>query len=159
MRFGARNHVTRAGSRTRAGAGSKTKPIGSLRSKTRWVGCRTAESRQHERGRIKEALRDIYRNNHSDAAQSALAPKKWPHWAQRSQLHPIKELSKTINPHWAGILKAFDGSHLHTGYGEAVNSVLQAAKAKARGDGTTNHFIAKALFDMAEWRHRRRCRQ
>ena len=103
--------------------------------------------------RIKEALRDIYRNSRTDAAQSTLALKKWLHWAQRSQLHPIKDLAKTIKQHWAGILKAFDASHLHTGYVEAVNSLLQAAKAKARGYGSTEHFIAMAFLIAGKLSH------
>jgi len=103
--------------------------------------------------RIKEALRDIYRNSRNDAQQSARALKKWLHWAQRSQLHPIKDLAKTIKQHWAGILKAFDASHLHTGYVEAVNSLLQAAKAKARGYGTTDHFVAMAFLIAGKLSH------
>lgn len=102
--------------------------------------------------RIKEALRDIYALR-ADAAQTTLALKKWLHWAQRSQLHPIKELAKTIKQHWAGILNAFEASHLHTGYVEAVNSLLQAAKAKARGYGTTRHFIAMAFLIAGKLTH------
>jgi transposase len=102
--------------------------------------------------RIKEALRDIYALR-ADAVQSAQALKKWLHWAQRSQLHPIKELAKTIKQHWAGILKAFDASHLHTGYVESMNSLLQAAKAKARGYGTTRHFIAMAFLIAGKLTH------
>jgi transposase len=103
--------------------------------------------------RIKEALRDIYRNSRNDAQQSARALKKWLHWAQRSQLHPIKDLAKTIKQHWAGILTAFNASHLHTGYVEAVNSLLQAAKAKARGYATTEHFIAIAFLIAGKLSH------
>jgi transposase len=103
--------------------------------------------------RIKEALRDIYTNSRADAAQSGQALKKWLHWAQRSQLHPIKDLAKTIKQHWAGIRKAFDASHLHTGCVEAVNSLLQAAKAKARGYATTDHFIAMAFLIAGKLTH------
>ncbi|BDT69849.1 ISL3 family transposase ISIde1 [Comamonadaceae bacterium OS-1] len=103
--------------------------------------------------RIKEALRDIYANSRSDAAQSAQSLKKWLHLAQRSQLHPIKELAKTIKQHWAGILTAFEAAHLHTGYVEAVNSLLQAAKAKARGYGSTRHFIAMAFLIAGKLSH------
>lgn len=39
---------------------------------------------------------------------------------------------------------------LHTGYVEAVNSLLQAAKAKARGYGTTDHFIAMAFLNRRQ---------
>lgn len=102
--------------------------------------------------RIKEALRDIYALR-ADAPQSAQALKKWLHWAQRSQLHPIQELAKTIKQHWAGILTAFEASHLHTGYVEAVNSLLQAAKAKARGYGSTRHFIAMAFLIAGKLTH------
>lgn len=104
--------------------------------------------------RLKEALRDIYRSARSDAAeQSAQALTKWLHWAQRSRLAPFKDLTKTIKQHWAGILKAFDAAHLHTGYVEAVNSLLQAAKAKARGYGTTDHFIAMAFLIAGKLTH------
>jgi transposase len=102
--------------------------------------------------RIKEALRDIYASR-GNAAQSAQALKKWLHWAQRCQLHPIKELARTIRQHWAGILTALEASHLHTGYVEAVNSLLQAAKAKARGYGTTQHFIAMAFLIAGKLSH------
>ena len=103
--------------------------------------------------RMKEGLRDVYRNSDADAASSAQALKKWLHWAQRSRLQPFKDLAKTIQQHWAGILKAFDASHLHTGYVEAVNSLLQAAKAKARGYGTTDHFIAMAFLIAGKLTH------
>jgi transposase len=102
--------------------------------------------------RLKEALRDIY-GAKGDALQSAQALKKWLHWAQRSRLPPFKDLAKTIKQHWAGVLKAFDASRLHTGYVEAVNSLLQAAKAKARGYGTTDHFIAMAFLIAGKLTH------
>ena len=89
----------------------------------------------------------------TDAAQSAQALKKWLHWAQRSRLQPFTDLAKTIRQHWAGILKAFDAAHLHTGYVEAVNSLLQAAKAKARGYGTCGHFIAMAFLIAGKLTH------
>ncbi len=102
--------------------------------------------------RIKEALRDVYALR-ADAAQSTQALKKWLHWAQRSQLHPMKDLAKTIKHHWDGIVKAFEATKLHTGYVEAVNSLLQAAKAKARGYGTTRHFIAMAFLIAGKLTH------
>ena len=103
--------------------------------------------------RMKEGLRDLYRDSDTDAACRAQALKKWLHWAQRSRLQPFKDLAKTIKKHWAGILKAFDASHLHTGYVEAVNSLLQASKAKARGYGTTNHFVAMAFLIAGKLTH------
>jgi transposase len=102
--------------------------------------------------RLKEALRDIYRAR-CDADQSAQALKKWLHWAQRCRLPAFKDLAKTIQQHWAGIVKAFDASILHTGYVEAVNSLLQAAKAKARGYGSTDHFVAMAFLIAGKLTH------
>lgn len=103
--------------------------------------------------RLNEALRDIYRGSRTDAVHSAQALKKWLHWAQRSRLQPFKDLAKTITQHWAGILKAFDACYLHTGYVEAVTSLLQAAKAKARGYGTTDHFIAMGFLIAGKLTH------
>lgn len=102
--------------------------------------------------RIKEALREVYALR-GDAAPRAQALKRWLHWAQRCRLAPFTQLAKTIKAHWAGVLKAFDASGLHTGYVEAVNSLLQAAKAKARGYGTTDHFIAMAFLIAGKLTH------
>jgi transposase len=102
--------------------------------------------------RIKEALRDVYASR-GDAVQSAQTLKRWLHWAQRSRLAPFTQLAKTIKQHWAGVLKAFDSAGLHSGYVEAVNSLLQAAKAKARGYGTSDHFIAMAFLIAGKLTH------
>jgi transposase len=102
--------------------------------------------------RIKEALRDIYALQ-AGSEQTAHALKKWLHWAQRSRLQPIQDLARSIKNHWTGIVKAFEAAHLHTGYVEAVNSLIQAAKAKARGYGTTEHFIAMAFLIAGKLTH------
>lgn len=102
--------------------------------------------------RLKQALRDIYKAR-ANPISSAQALKRWMHWAQRCRLPPFRTLAKTIQQHWAGILKAFEATGLHTGYVEAINSLLQAAKAKARGYGTTNHFIAMAFLIAGKLTH------
>lgn len=102
--------------------------------------------------RIKEALRDIYALQ-AGSEQTAHALKKWLRWAQRSRLRPIQDLARSIKNHWTGIVKAFEAAHLHTGYVEAVNSLIQAAKAKARGYGTTEHFIAMAFLIAGKLTH------
>jgi transposase len=102
--------------------------------------------------RIKEALRDVYALKAS-APDSAQALTRWLRWAKRSQLHPFKDLAASIKQHWAGIVKAFEADHLHNGYVEAVNSLVQAAKAKARGYGTTKHFIAMCFLIAGKLTH------
>ncbi len=57
---------------------------------------------------------------------------KWDSWAMRSRIEPIKAVAKTIRRHRDGILAWFD-SRIANGLIEAINSLVQAAKARARG--------------------------
>ena len=57
---------------------------------------------------------------------------KWDSWAIRSRIEPIKTVAKTIRRHRDGILAWFD-SRIANGLIEGINSLVQAAKAKARG--------------------------
>ena len=57
---------------------------------------------------------------------------KWDSWAIRSRIEPIRTVAKTIRRHRDGILAWFD-SHIANGLIEGINSLVQAAKAKARG--------------------------
>jgi len=59
---------------------------------------------------------------------------KWYSWARHYRLEPIKAVAKTLKDHWLGFLNAF-GSRLTNGHVEAVNSLIQATKARARGYG------------------------
>ena len=49
-------------------------------------------------------------------------------------------MAKALKKHWPGLLNAFD-SRLTNGRVEAVNSLIQAAKARTRGYGTTRYLI------------------
>lgn len=91
--------------------------------------------------RLKEALRDIYKHC-AGVEQAGTALAKWIRWARRCRLEPMKKLAATLKAHWDGVLHAFGAAHHHNGYVEAANSLVQAARAKARGYGTTAHFIA-----------------
>ena len=53
--------------------------------------------------------------------------------------------AKTIKNHWDGILNWFD-SRLTAGLVEGFNSLLQAAKARARGYRTTTNLIVMAYL-------------
>ena len=57
---------------------------------------------------------------------------KWLSWAMRSRIEPIKAVAKTIRRYRDGILAWFD-SGIANGPIEGINSLIQAAKAKARG--------------------------
>jgi len=67
--------------------------------------------------------------------------KQWCWRARHSPLVPIKELAATIKNHWRGILNWFQTGY-NTGVMEGINSIVQAAKARARGFRSNRHFIA-----------------
>ena len=64
----------------------------------------------------------------------------------------MKQVAKTLKDHWTGILNAFD-SKLTNGRVEAINSLIQAAKAKARGYGTIKHLITIAYLVAGKLTH------
>ena len=66
--------------------------------------------------------------------------KKWHFWATHSRLEPIQQCAKTIKKHWQGILNWFQ-SLVNNGILEGINSMIQAAKARARGYRTIKNFI------------------
>jgi transposase len=66
--------------------------------------------------------------------------KKWYYWATPSRLEPIKEAVYTIKQHWTGILRWFK-SKSNNGILGDINSLVQAAKARARGYRTTKNLI------------------
>lgn len=61
-------------------------------------------------------------------------------WATHSRLQPVIEAAKAIKRHWEGVLNLF-GSQLTLGFLEGINSLVQAAKAKARGYRTARNLI------------------
>jgi transposase len=105
----------------------------------------------HRAFRIKEALREIFRSAPDRASAEPLL-QRWYQWARRCRLAPIKRVAKTLKDHWEGILNAFD-SRLTNGRVEAINALIQAAKAKARGYATTRHLITIAYLVAGKLTH------
>ena len=66
--------------------------------------------------------------------------RRWYFWATHSRLEPMKEAAYTIKRHWDGILRWFT-SRINNGILEGINSLIQAAKAKARGYRTIKNLI------------------
>jgi transposase len=79
---------------------------------------------------IRETFQEIYKADTFEAFERLL--KKWYYWATHSKLEPIKKAAKTIKNHWQGILQ-WKLSQINNGILEGLNSVIQAAKRKARG--------------------------
>jgi transposase len=79
---------------------------------------------------IREAFQRIYTAENTEEFEGLL--NHWYYWATHSQLAPIIKVAKTIKRHWDGII-SWKKSQINNGILEGLNSVLQAAKRKARG--------------------------
>ena len=78
---------------------------------------------------IKLNFQEFYQQP-SQAAETFL--RKWYFWATHSRLEPMKKAAYTIKSHWDGVLRWFK-SRINNGILEGINSLIQAAKARARG--------------------------
>ena len=88
---------------------------------------------------IRLAFQDLYDQPSAEAAADHL--KRWYFWATHSRLEPIIEAARTIKRHWDGVLRWFN-SNIANGLIEGINSLVQAAKAKARGYRSKRNLIA-----------------
>ena len=70
--------------------------------------------------------------DHSDPEEAEAYLKRWCYGAKRSRLEPIKSFVATVEAHWSGII-AWQQNRLSNGLLEATNSLVQAAKRRARG--------------------------
>ena len=87
---------------------------------------------------IKLNFQEIF-NQPLEAAEPLL--KKWFFWATHSRLQPMIDAAYTIKRHWNGVLQWFK-SQITNGILEGLNSLIQAAKARARGYRTNKNLIA-----------------
>lgn len=88
---------------------------------------------------IKLNLQEFYEINDEEAAFKHL--KKWFFWATHSRLEPMIKAAYFIKRHWDGIMK-YTSTKITNGVLEGINSIIQAVKRRARGYGTTKHFIS-----------------
>ena len=79
---------------------------------------------------LREAFQQLYAAPTEDEFEALL--NKWYFWATHSRLEPMKRVAKTIKKHWDGVLQ-WKKSQINNGILEGLNSVVQAAKRKARG--------------------------
>jgi len=86
---------------------------------------------------IKQAFQEIYQATSPEEFITYL--RKWYYWATHSQLDPIIQAAKTIKRHWDGIVQWYE-SKINNGILEGLNSVIQAAKSKARGYKTFKNY-------------------
>lgn len=79
---------------------------------------------------LRENFQAIYSSVTVGEFESLL--KQWYFWATHSRLEPMIKAAKTIKKHWDGILR-WKESQINNGILEGLNSIIQAAKRKARG--------------------------
>jgi len=75
------------------------------------------------------------------AEQAEAYLERWWQGAVRSRLEPIKAFAYTVDDHWAGVLR-WHRTRISNGVLEGINSLVQAAKRRARGYRTTRNLIA-----------------
>ena len=88
--------------------------------------------------RIRLAFQELYTQPKEEAEKYL---RRWYFWATHSRIQPIIKAAKTIKAHWGGVLRWFE-STINNGILEGINSLAQAAKAKARGYRSNRNFIA-----------------
>ncbi len=71
------------------------------------------------------------------------------HFSTHSRLYHIKKVAKTIKAHWDGVVRWKD-SQINNGILEGLNSVIQAAKSKARGFSTLKNYKIMAYLVTAD---------
>jgi transposase len=69
----------------------------------------------------------------------------WVAWAEECGLPPFEEIALTVQRHWTGIVNWFR-SRIANGILEATNSLIQAARAKARGYRNDHTMITMAYL-------------
>ncbi len=80
-----------------------------------------------------------------DRATGEAYLKRWYDWVIESGLEPMMKAARTIKRHWEGVLSWFD-SLLTNALLEGMNSLIQAAKSRARGYRSNRNFIAIAYL-------------
>jgi transposase len=97
--------------------------------------------------RLKLTFQDLYYQcDHQNAAQFL---DEWIDMAEASSIEPMVKAAATIKNHKEGVLRWFK-SGLTNGILEGINSLVQAAKAKARGYRTSRNLIAMAYLIAAK---------
>jgi transposase len=86
---------------------------------------------------IRLNLRDFW-DQSPELAENYL--QKWYFWATHSRLYPVIQVARMIKRHWQGILH-FTKTRINNGLLEGINSLVQAARSKARGYRNVDYFI------------------
>ena len=92
---------------------------------------------------LRENFQEIYKAQTVKDFEALL--KAWYFWATHSRLEPMIAAAHTIKEHWEGVMQ-WRKTHIDNGLLEGLNSLIQAAKAKARGFRTFRYFRIVAFL-------------
>ncbi len=92
---------------------------------------------------LRENFQEIYKAETADLFETLL--NKWYFWATHSRIGEMKQAAYTIKSHWQGVLQ-WKKTQINNGLLEGLNSLIQAAKAKARGFRTYRNFKIVAFL-------------
>ena len=92
---------------------------------------------------LRENFQEVYKAQTMEDFERLL--KAWYFWVTHSRLKPIIAAAHTIKDHWEGVMQ-WRKTHIDNGLLEGLNSLIQAAKAKARGFRTFRCFRIVAFL-------------
>jgi transposase len=75
--------------------------------------------------------------------------RRWIAGAKRSRLAPLIDFAYMVEDHWLGIIRWFE-SGISNGLLEGLNSLVQAAKRRARGYRSTRNYIAMIYLTVGK---------
>ena len=79
---------------------------------------------------MRETFQQIYHAQSDTEFVKLLS--QWYEWVSNSVLEPMKKAAAMVRKHWDGVVN-WKKSQINNGILEGLNSVIQAAKRKARG--------------------------
>jgi transposase len=92
---------------------------------------------------LREGFQERYKAPGPDAFEGML--KRWYFWATHSRIEPMIQAARTIKAHWEGVL-AWKKRRISNGLLEGLNSLIQAAKAKAAVAFGRSAILGSSLF-------------
>jgi transposase len=95
-----------------------------------WLSRPSLQLKTARAARWRDDFNEFYAKTDAEEAEAYL--RRWCYGAKRSRLEPIKAFVATVEAHWDGII-AWQQSQLSNGLLEGTNSLVQAAKRRARG--------------------------
>ncbi len=87
---------------------------------------------------LSQQFDSFYELDDADTAEEFL--RRWITEARDSSLEPIAKFCDMLEDHWPGVIR-WHHSHVSNGLLEGLNSLIQAAKRRARGYRTNRNFI------------------